>query len=189
MPHYQKDFPPQEFKARWAKIYERIGDRAVAVIQGMPQVNGFIFPRQNNEFYYLCGIETPHSYLALDGRSKKAILYMPPRNRRLESAEGRVLSSDDADLVRKLTGADEVLSTAVMKEDQMPVVREAATIYALFSPAEGAEQSRGELRMANGSIKSDHWDGRELRAVKSPREIALVRGRAGPVRPAFVWPQ
>ena len=169
----------------------------------MPQVNGFIFPRQNNEFYYLCGIETPHSYLVLDGKGKKAILYMPPRNRRLESAEGRVLSADDADLVKKLTGADEVLSTATMKEDQMPAVREAATIYTLFSPAEGAEQSRGELRMANNSIKSDYWDGRqsreehfagllrkrfpnaevkdftaildELRAVKSPREIALIR--------------
>jgi Xaa-Pro aminopeptidase len=73
----------------------------------------------------------------------------------------------------------------------------------LFSPAEGAEQSRGELRMANNAIKSDYWDGRdsreqnfvqllrkrfpsaevkdftsildELRAVKSPREIALIR--------------
>jgi hypothetical protein len=31
-------------------------------------------------------------------RVAKAILYMPPRNRRLESAEGRVLSADDADL-------------------------------------------------------------------------------------------
>ena len=36
----------------------------------MPQVNGFIFPRQSNEFYYLCGVETPHSYLVLDGKSR-----------------------------------------------------------------------------------------------------------------------
>jgi hypothetical protein len=32
------------------KIFDRIGTNAVAIVQGMPQVNGFIFPRQNNEF-------------------------------------------------------------------------------------------------------------------------------------------
>src|ERR1051326_5838729 len=160
-PYYQAQFPPEEFSARWAKIFERIGSNSAAIVQGMPQVNGFIFPRQNNEFYYLCGIETPHSYLVLDGRSRKTILYLPPRNRRLESAEGRVLSADDADLVKRLTGADEVLSSAAMTEDQMRQVKEAQTIYTLHSPAEGAGQSRGELSAANDSIAKDYWDGHQ----------------------------
>src|SRR4051812_43466724 len=73
--YYQPHFPPEEFKARWEKLYDRIGARAVAVVQGMPQVNGFIYPRQNNEFFYLCGVETPHSCLLLDGQSRKATLY------------------------------------------------------------------------------------------------------------------
>lgn len=203
VPHYQKDFPPEEFKARWGKIFERIGTNSVAILQGMPQVSGFIFPRQNNEFYYLCGIETPHSYLVLDGQSRKATLYMPPRNERLERAEGRVLSADDSELVKQLTGVDDVLSAATMKEDQMPQVKAAQFIYTLCSPAEGYAQSRVELRAANNAIKSDYWDARgtreenfaqllrtrfpqaevkdltpildELRAVKSPREIALIR--------------
>jgi len=71
VPHYQTNFPPEEFKARWEKVFERIGDKAVVIVQGMPQVNGFIFPRQNNEFYYLCGIETPHSYLVLDAGGRE----------------------------------------------------------------------------------------------------------------------
>ena len=62
-------------------------------------VRGFQLPRQTNEFYYLCGIETPHSYLYLDGRTKKATLFLPPRNARLERSEGRVLSAADAELV------------------------------------------------------------------------------------------
>ncbi len=33
-------------------------------------VRGFQLPRQMNEFYYLCGVETPHSYLYLDGRTR-----------------------------------------------------------------------------------------------------------------------
>ena len=114
-PEYQLDFPPEEFKARWEKVLDRIGDRAAAIVQGLPQTNGFIVPRQSNEFYYLCGIETPHSYLVLDGKARKVTLYLPPANQRLESAEGRVLSADDADLIRKLTRVDEVRSTRSMK--------------------------------------------------------------------------
>jgi Xaa-Pro aminopeptidase len=203
VPEYQSDFPPEEFKARWAKVFDRIGDRAAAVVQGMPLTNGFIVPRQSNEFYYLCGIETPHSYLVLDGKTRKATLYLPPANRRLESAEGRVLSADDAELVRKLTGVDEVRSNRAMKEDDLPQLRAAETVYTLFSPAEGNAQSRVELRTANAAIKADYWDGREpreehfagllrkrfpnaqvkdltpildgMRAIKSPREVALIR--------------
>ena len=80
----------------------------------------------------------------------------------------------------------------------------AAAIYVEFAPAEGYAQSRGELQAADAAIAADPWDGRlprdsrfvelvcgaqpararfkdltpildELRSVKSPREIALVR--------------
>jgi Xaa-Pro aminopeptidase len=106
-------------------------------------------------------------------------------------------------LVQQLTGVDAVMSAATMKEDQMPQVKAAQIIYTLFSPAEGYAESRVELRAANNAIKSDYWDGRgtreenfaellrkrfpqaevkdltpildEMRAVKSPREIALIR--------------
>ena len=70
-PWYQTDFPPDEFKARWARIFEKIGSSAVALLQGVPQTNGFIMPRQSNDFYYLCGIETPHAYLLLGGRDRR----------------------------------------------------------------------------------------------------------------------
>src|SRR5438270_6771371 len=138
--YYQPHFPREEFRARWNKVLDRIGADGVAVLQGMPKVNGFIFPRQNNEFYYLCGIETPHAYLLLDGKQRKVTLALPPRDWRLESAEGRILSADDADLVKQLTGVDEVVNTQTLKEEQMPSFREAAVIYTLFSPAEGNAQ-------------------------------------------------
>ncbi|MBT5440429.1 MAG: aminopeptidase P family protein, partial [Candidatus Marinimicrobia bacterium] len=93
--HYQQDFPPEEFKKRWSGVLSKIGNDAVAVVQGFPLSNGFIMPRQTNAFYYLSGIETPHSYILIDGRNKKVTLYMPPRNERLERSEGRVLNADD----------------------------------------------------------------------------------------------
>ena len=205
IPWHQTDFPAEEFQARWAKLFDKIGDKAVAVLQGMPQTNGFIMPRQTNEFYYLSGIETPGSYLLLDGRKKKAILYLPPRNARLESAEGKVLSADDAELAKRLTGADAILSTDAMKTDWLGSLEGGAPreIYVLFTPPEGSEQSRYEILAADAAAAADHWDGRiprqthfadllrtryprakvsdlapildELRSVKSPREIALIR--------------
>jgi len=202
-PYYQSHFPPEEFKARWAKVFEKIGDRAIAILQGAPLTNGYIMPRQSNEFYYLCGIETPHSYLVLDGRNKKVSLYLPPRNENLERAEGKVLSANDAELVKRLTGVDEVANTETMNAEWMRNLSRGAAIYTMFTPAEGNSQSRGELQSANASIASDYWDGRpsremhfvqtirsrfpradvrdltpildELRSVKSPREVALIR--------------
>lgn len=198
---YQPDFPPDEFRARWNLVFDKIGTGAAAIVQGVPLTNGFSMPRQSNEFYYLTGIETPHSYLLLDGRNRKSTLYLPPRNARLERSEGKTLSFEDAARVKQLTGADEVASTDAMRGDwltQLPRI-----IYTLLSPAEGNTQSRHELENANAAIASDYWDGRlpreavfanllsarnprakvvdltpvldQMRSVKSEREIALIR--------------
>jgi hypothetical protein len=48
--YHQTDFPPEEFRARWSAIFDRIGGEAVAVAQGAPLANGFQFPRQSNTF-------------------------------------------------------------------------------------------------------------------------------------------
>jgi Xaa-Pro aminopeptidase len=201
--HYQADFPPAEFQARWAKVYDAIGPDAVAVVQGMPLTNGFQLPRQSNTFYYLSGVETPGAYLVLDGRSRRAILHLPPRNERLERAEGKVLSAEDAERVKELTGVDEVRSTAAMGEGWPLGEGKAGAIYVETAPAEGHAQSRGELQAADAAMAADSWDGglprhgrfaallrarhprlaiKDLtpvldaaRGVKSAREIALVR--------------
>jgi Xaa-Pro aminopeptidase len=201
--HYQTDFPPEEFKARWSKVYDAIGGEAVAVVQGAPLTNGFQLPRQSNTFYYLSGIETPGSYLVLDGRSRRATLHLPPRNERLERSEGKVLSADDGEQVKTLTGADDVRSTAAMTDGWPLGGAPASAIYVELAPAEGHAQSRGELRAADAAIAADVWDGGlprhsrfaelvrirnprvaikdltpvldRLRAIKSAREVALVR--------------
>lgn len=77
------------------------------------------------------------------------------------------------------------------------------TIYTPFAPGEANGQCRGELQAANAAIAADYWDSRpsreaqlvqllrtrfpratvndltpildQIRAVKSPREIALIR--------------
>lgn len=201
--HHQTDFPPDEFRARWEGLFDRIGEDAVAVVQGVAMPRGFVMPRQTNAFYYLSGIESPHAYLLLDGRDREVTLYMPPRNVSLERSEGRVLSAADADLVRSLTGVDHVLSTEQMRGTFPPGLRAGTVIYTMFTPAEGQGQSRYELELADAAIANDPWDGRlsregrlvqllrqrhrrnevrdltpivdALRSVKSEREVVLIR--------------
>jgi len=203
--HYQTDFPPEEFQARWEKVFDQIGDKAVALVQGYAQTDGYSFPRQYNNMYYLSGIETPHSYILLDGRTREATLYLPSPNQRIERSEGKVLFADDTDLVKKITGAHHVRSTHEMLGDWLPELlgQPRASLFVQFSPSEGYAQSRGEIVQANASIASDYWDGRipqeqhfaqlikarlpnvnlqnltpildGIRLVKSEREIDLVR--------------
>ena len=153
--HYQTDFPPEEFRARWAQLFEGIGEDAVALVQGVNLARGYVMPRQTNEFYYLSGIETPNSYLLLDGRDRSVTLYLPPRNARLERSEGKVLNADDAQRVVELTGVDRVISTEEMRADFPPNLRASTVVYTLFTPAENRGESRYELQMANAAIADD----------------------------------
>jgi Xaa-Pro aminopeptidase len=185
--HYQADFPPEEFRARWNLVFDRIGDQAVAVVQGVPTTNGFQLPRQHNTFYYLSGIETPGSYIVLDGRTRRVTFYLPPRNAALEAAEGKVLSADDADLVKTLTGVDDVQSTATMAQGTWPAGGGSGrgggprlpVIYAEFEPPEGYAQSRGELRAGDRSILNDPFDGR---LTRQQQFVARLTGRATEIR-------
>lgn len=186
--YYQTDFPADEFRERHAKLFAQIGANAVAVIQGMAQTEGFTLPRQHNTFYYLSGIETPSAYLLLDGRTKKVTIYLPARNPRLEAAEGRVLSAEDADLVRRISGADDVKPLSELAAGNWPMVptgqqpqagggrggQPAVAIYAEFNPAENQGQSRGELASAETARANDFWDGGVSR---QRRFVELLRAR------------
>ena len=81
-------FPPEEFQARISKVFDKIGNRAVAVVQGAALPEGFGVFRQANDFYYLTGLETPHSYLLLDGRNRKTTIFLPHKDEAREKNQG-----------------------------------------------------------------------------------------------------
>jgi Xaa-Pro aminopeptidase len=186
--YHQTDFPAEEFKARHARVFEQIGANAVAVVQGVSQTEGYTLPRQHNTFYYLSGIETPGAYLLLDGRTKTVTIYLPPRNARLEAAEGRVLSAEDVDLVKRIAGVDDVRPVEEMGASWPLAPTRAAgegaraggrgapptVIHAEFSPAENLGQSRGELVAAEVARANDFWDGAPTR---QRRFVELLRAR------------
>ena len=59
---YQADFPPGEFRARREAVFDRIGAEACALVQGAGRGRSHERFRQTNEFYWLCGVETPESF-------------------------------------------------------------------------------------------------------------------------------
>jgi len=205
LPLFTRDFPPEEFRARRDKLFDAIGTTALAVVQGAPSPVGYVRFRQSNELYYLCGIESPHAYLLLDGRRRKTSVYLPHRNERREAAEGKLLSAEDEELVKKLTGIDEVYGVELLSDHLARFAwgGSVPALYTPFRPAEGVATSRDLATRAASDIANDPWDGRpsreanflsrvrerfpqfrvedlsptldQLRLVKSPAEIELIR--------------
>ena len=204
-PKIQKDFPAEEFVERRARVIEAIGESGIAIVQGAPADPGFRVFRQTNEFYYLTGIEVPHSYLLIDGGARRALLFLPRRDPRKERGEGRMLGAEDVEEVKRVTGVDDVFAIDQMARQLFGFALRppSPTLHTFLSPAEGGAQSRDENLIGHAQHVSDPWDGRAsregafvaklrerypqfpiadltpitdtMRLHKSPREMELVR--------------
>jgi Xaa-Pro aminopeptidase len=164
--HYQTDFTPSDFAERRTKIFDAIGTNAIAVIQGASGISGFSVFRQANTFYYLTGIETAHSYLLLNGKNKQSTLYLPHRDEGTERGQGKVLSAEDTELVKQLTGVNQVKGIEFLAGDLIStgLIRPPAPLlYTEFSPAEIGNDSRDELLYGQARSSSDPWDGQATR--------------------------
>ena len=101
-PYMQKDFSGDEFRGRRKSLLEMTEGEGIVVLAGAAATGAFDMFRQTNDFYYLCGVEVPQSYLLLDGRDQASTLYLPPRDEKMERSEGAVLTADDLELVVKI---------------------------------------------------------------------------------------
>jgi Xaa-Pro aminopeptidase len=206
-PLFSTDFPPEEFAKRRAAVLDAIGKNAIAILQGAPTPVGYTRFRQSNDFYYLCGVEVPNAYLLLDPVQRKTSLYLPHRNVGRETGEGKVLSAEDAEEVKKLSGVDAVFGPDLLAEHVARILqrRSSLTVYTPLFPAEGGAESRDLALRRVAELGSDGWDAGPARAavfavklksllpnltvadlsptldglrlIKSPREIAMI-GRA-----------
>ena len=193
-------FPPEEFSARRAVVMARIGD-AVAIIQGTTERPGEQAFRQANQFFYLSGVEMPRAILVIDGRTKKTTLYLQPRDERRERMYGPLMFPGDE--AAKVTGIDSVLPRDQFAASLAQLLREGRTVYTPFRPEVLGCASSGDVVSLAANSANDPWDGRasreaafiqklhtlgprsevrnldpmldEMRAIKSPREIAIIR--------------
>jgi Xaa-Pro aminopeptidase len=175
--HYQTDFSTAELKARRTKVMEEIGNNAIAIIQGARGLAGFSVFRQSNEFYYLTGIESAHAYLLINGKNRTTTLYLPHRDENREAGEGKVLSAEDADLIKNLTGIENIRSLESLSADLVGanlIKLPALTLYTPLSPAETGNDSRDELLAGQARAAADPWDGQPSREAAF---VALIKNR------------
>lgn len=195
-------FPASEFAHRREKIYDAIGDSAVAVMQGADVSASMSRFRQYNEFYYLTGIEVSHAYLVMDGRRRETTLLLPRDSQIQKEHDDPVPSVDNPELALAISGADRVWPV----ESLGRCLNGVEVVYTPFKAGQAGGASYGSLNGWNERVAADPWDGRlcrarhfidllgrrcpglrfkdllpaiiKMRMVKSPREVDLCR-RAG----------
>ena len=181
---------------------QKIGD-GIAIIQGTAETGNSLKFRQNNQFFYLTGVEVPRAILLVDGKTKKSMLFVPARDERKERSEGPVLVPGPEAV--QLTGMDAVDA----REAFDAALKAASSIkrqaYLPLRPEVLGGASVSDPRARWAASASDPWDGgksREalfvekvwaaapaldvqdldplvdaLRFIKSPREIAPFMNR------------
>ena len=192
-------FPPEEFAARRARVMAKIGD-GVAIMQGTTERPGEQPLRQANQFFYLTGVVEPRAILVIDGRSKRSTLFLNPRNaRREDDMYGPGLSPGEA--AARITGIEAVLARDEFKTAVAPL--DGRAIFTPYRPEVLGCASASDPAALARATRNDPWDGRgsreeaflahlkdaapkstfadldpvidELRSIKSPREIAILR--------------
>ena len=180
-PWFTDVLPAEEFAARRARVIEQIGD-GIAILQGAVERPAESPFRQNNQFFYLTGVEVPRSILIIDGRAKKSALYLPDTSR-WSRAWGRVLEAGDE--ASRITGIE-----AVLKREEAEAAIAAAgaadrVIYTPHRPEVLGSGSAGDATAWQRATTADPWDGRPSREQTFIEKVkaagAAIRGaRPGP---------
>jgi len=192
--------PREEFAERRARLMDAIGDD-VAVVQGASEYPGYVTFRQNNQFYYLTGVEVPRALVLVDGRERRTTVYLSERDEVLENSEGpRLVPGTEAE---RLTGIDAVVPRSRFNEDLAAVAREGRTVHTPARPESLIQATPTKASDHAIAALRDPWEGRpsrvaafrealtraapgltlrdldpvldRLRLIKSPAEIRLIR--------------
>jgi Xaa-Pro aminopeptidase len=199
---YQSDFTLDEFKARRRKVCEAIGKDAVALLPGAPGPKGSDTFCQYNDFYYLCGVESPRAYLLIHGATERTSLFLQRESQLDRQSPGDLICADNPEFVCTTTGVDQALPIERLAQR----LQLASIVYLPFEDGQTVGVNRHHARSWVNQVYSDPWDGRptradhliatirqryphleirslsglmdELRLIKSPAEIEMLR-RAG----------
>ncbi|MEO2022374.1 MAG: aminopeptidase P N-terminal domain-containing protein, partial [Pirellulaceae bacterium] len=124
--------------------------------------------RQNNEFYYLCGMVVPQAYLVIEAQTGATTIYLPARDEKMERSEGVSLNSDSVAEVQAATGIAEVRSYHELATG----LSGKGVIYCPQVPGEGRQVCRDTMQHGRQVHLEDPWDGRESREEQFMANVA-----------------
>ena len=159
-----KYFTADDFNERRKKDMEKIGD-GVAILQGAALPEGYIKFRQDNNFYYLTGVEMPGAVLIIDGKAKTSLLFVPDKIPGDIKEEARIVPAAASaslykmDAVRSLTAFTGTLNHYALLGQPF---------YLISSPEETTEMTRDRGDALRVSRMNDPWDER------LPKEVNFI---------------
>jgi Xaa-Pro aminopeptidase len=156
--------PNSDYHARREALARKVGGvvALLAPLEGQDAVYEF---RQEDNFYYLSGVTTPGAGLLIvpateaqgdsPARGYTEILFLPPRNLRLEKFTGPQLGADDP-AAPKLTGFDRVEEMSKLPEEVAKSLANQRPVVYTEIPAPGnsiaSEDLLGFLRHSNAMV-------------------------------------
>jgi Xaa-Pro aminopeptidase len=183
--------PVANLQARREALFARIGkgivvlrsaeERSIEAGGDHPQDSDY---RENNDFFYLTGIESPESYLVLvanDTTPDLAVLYIPPRNPQSEQWTGYKLSNDSATALSGITEVHSADSAAQLIRTRVARARAGGGALYIRRSARAGEDDflRGLVFGGFGAaitVKDIAPELAALRQVKDADEIRRLRG-------------
>jgi len=198
-------FDNAEYAARRAKLMEKISD-GVAIIWGAQTIPSYYRYSQNNDFMYLTGAEIPNAVLIIDGVARTSTLVFTSTE---AAARNDGIAAELVKDPKAFTGIEQVAPIASLDTLLAGIAARSKIVYTSFKPEElYREASNEKLRTLQRTMSQNNWDGRltrelqfvklfkerfpladvrdcssmiwELRTIKSPAEIALMR-KAGKI--------
>jgi Xaa-Pro aminopeptidase len=193
--HALESVPKSEYRHRRIALSEKLQGDAAIVFAKRASTLDFMPFRQDSDFYYLSGWNEPGAALVVIGpgpattsrlgdpipaHKYQEILFLPARNRGLELATGikmdsataGVASASGFDAVMPIMTLPEVLAKffsedrrrSIWSQVDLPTTKELIAFMATSAGAVGAPPDRDVRTLV-----------RDLRSVKSPAEIELIR--------------
>jgi len=196
-------FNKSEYASRRAKLMEKIPDGVAIILGATPPTSDKQF-HQNNDFFYLSGVEIPNAVLIIDGLHKESILLFTISER---EARGEGISLDLVRKPKEVTGFEKVLPIDRLSSYLSRLSMQTSIFYTMFRPEElDRENTNEKFRTLQRTMIMNIWDGRltrelqfvkqlkerfpqiavkdcsrliwDLRKIKSPVEIELLRKAA-----------
>lgn len=181
--------PGADYRARREALAKKAGGVIVLVapLEGLDSEYGF---RQEDNFYYLSGITVPGAALLIapaveaqgetPARAYTEILFLPPRNLRLEKYTGPQLGADDPQAT-KLTAFDRVEEMGKLPDEVAELLSNGRPIVYTDVPSNGGTSpSMDALAFLKHSTAMVFFQDVKTmitnqRTVKDTGEIALIR--------------
>ena len=191
-------FPAAEYSEHRARALASLGAGDVLLVPSGEGTSGGETFRQRDDFEYFTGLEVPRSLLAIDGRSRRTLLFVPRNDPRFENRgrpndfPGRPLAADPS--LRELSGVDSVITDDAL--DTYLSELQARGVRVLINGARAGNVISAPpssfLAPTAGELLADHIHRSHpaltlgnayaliagLRMVKSEREIAAMRAAA-----------